>query len=89
MFVAVIWIAFALVCVAMALNLWVLFRGPGAPDRVIALDTLYISGLSLLVVYEVLNASVLLLEAALLVALMGYVGTVALAKYLLRGDIIE
>ena len=82
-------IAFALVAAAALLSLWRLLVGPSAPDRILALDTLYINTIALLVLLGIHLASPLYFEAALLIALMGFVGTVALAKYLLRGDIIE
>ena len=85
----VIPIAFGLVCVAILLNLWRLLFGPDMPDRILALDTLYVNTIALLVLFGIYSASNIYFEAALLIALMGFVGTVALCKYLLRGDIIE
>jgi len=82
-------IAFTLVGSAVALNFWRLLRGPSAPDRILALDTLYVNTIALLVLLGIYLASNIYFEAALLIALMGFVGTVALCKYLLRGDIIE
>lgn len=82
-------IAFVLVGLAVALNLWRLLRGPSAPDRILALDTLYVNTIALLVLFGIHQTSNIYFEAALLIALMGFVGTVALCKYLLRGDIIE
>lgn len=82
-------IAFTLVAGAFALSFFRLIRGPDAPDRILALDTLYINAIALLVLLGIHLASPLYFEAALLIALMGFVGTVALAKFLLRGDIIE
>ncbi len=82
-------IAFALVAAAFALSFWRLLRGPSAPDRILALDTLYINTIALLVLLGIHLGTALYFEAALLIALMGFVGTVALCKYLLRGDIIE
>lgn len=82
-------IAFALVATAVALNFWRLLRGPSAPDRILALDTLYVNTIALLVLLGIKLSSALYFEAALLIALMGFVGTVALCKYLLRGDIVE
>lgn len=82
-------IAFALVAAAIALSFWRLLRGPSAPDRILALDTLYVNTIALLVLLGIHLGSALYFEAALLIALMGFVGTVALCKYLLRGDIIE
>lgn len=82
-------IAFALVAGAFAMSFFRLLKGPDAPDRILALDTLYINAIALLVLLGIHLASPLYFEAALLIALMGFVGTVALAKFLLRGDIIE
>ncbi len=82
-------IAFASVSVAMLLNLWRLLRGPDATDRILALDTLYINAIGLLVLLGIRLETFLYFEAALLIAMMGFVGTVALSKYLMRGDVIE
>lgn len=82
-------IAFALVGTAFALALWRLIRGPSAPDRILALDTLAINGIALLVLLGIQLDSALYFEAGLLIAMMGFVGTIAFCKYLLRGDIIE
>jgi len=82
-------VAFALVGAAFALTFLRLLKGPDATDRILALDTLYINAIALLVLLGIHLASPLYFEAALLIALMGFVGTVALAKFLLRGDIIE
>ena len=78
--------AFAL---ALTLNAWRLFAGPGMPDRILALDTLYVNTLALLVLLGVQQNSKLYFEAALMIAMLGFVGTVVLSKYLLRGDIVE
>lgn len=80
---------FVLIGLAMTLNLWRLARGPDIVDRILALDTLTINAIALLVLFGVRAASSAYFEAALILAVMGFVGTVALAKYLLRGDIIE
>jgi len=85
----VIPIALTLVAAAIAMSFWRLLRGPSVPDRVLALDTLYINAIALLVLFGMHLGSALFFEAALLIALMGFIGTVALSKYLLRGDIIE
>ena len=82
-------IAFGCIASALILNFWRLTRGPSTPDRILALDTMYINTVALLVLFGIhLDLSVFF-EAALLIALLGFVGTVALCKYLLRGDIIE
>lgn len=89
MLATVIQIALLMVSLALVLNLWRLVRGPSLPDRILALDTMYINSIALLVLYGLAQGSILYFEAALLIAVMGFVGTVALSKYLLRGDIIE
>jgi len=78
--------AFAL---AMLLNVYRLVRGPGWPDRILALDTLYVNTIALLVLLGIRFDTALYFEAALLVAMLGFIGTVALAKFIVRGDIIE
>lgn len=82
-------IAFGLVAAALALTLWRLLRGPDKPDRILALDTLYVNSIALLVLLGIHLDTALYFEAAILIAMMGFVGTVALCIYLLRGDIIE
>jgi multicomponent K+:H+ antiporter subunit F len=82
-------IAFALVSLAFLLSFWRLLKGPDAPDRILALDTLYVNTIALLVLLGIYRGSAIYFEAALLIAMMGFVGTVALCKYLLHGDIIE
>lgn len=74
---------------ALVLTLARLIKGPDLPDRILALDTLYINVIALLVLFGIQTDSDLYFEAALLIALMGFIGTVAVTKYLLRGDIIE
>ena len=68
---------------------WRLARGPDAVDRLLALDTLYVNAVALIVVLGLRWGTELLFEAALIVALFGFVSTVALARYLTRGDAIE
>lgn len=85
----VILLSLLILSVALLLSLLRLMSGPEMPDRILALDTLYINALALLVVFGIWLNSELVFEAALLIAVMGFVGTVAVAKYLLRGDIIE
>jgi multicomponent K+:H+ antiporter subunit F len=74
---------------ALLLAAWRLLRGPGVADRILALDTLYIDTLALLVLLGLHFGTDLYFEAALLIAMLGFVGTVVLSKYLLRGDIVE
>ncbi len=89
MLTTAITIALFLLGLAIALNLWRLVIGPSLPDRILALDTMYINAIALLVLFGIYEGSILYFEAALLIAVMGFVGTVALSKYLFRGDIIE
>lgn len=82
-------VAIGMVALAMALNLWRLVRGPDLPDRILALDTLGINTIALVVLLGIALGSVVYFEAALIVAMMGFVGTVALSKFILSGDVIE
>ncbi len=86
---AALLIAFGLVSAAMLMSLWRLVTGPTEPDRILALDTLYVNTVALLVLLGIHLASNLYFEAALLIAMMGFVSTAALCKFLTRGDIIE
>lgn len=81
--------AVAAIGLAMLLCAWRVLRGPSAIDRVLALDTLYVNVVALVVMLGLRLRSELLFEAALIVALLGFVSTVALARYLTRGDVIE
>ena len=85
----VIPLCLVLIGLAVLLTLARLFKGPDLPDRILALDTLYINAIALIVLFGIWLGSNIVFEAALLIALMGFVGTVAVAKCLLRGDIIE
>ena len=78
-----------MVSISLILNLFRIVRGPSLPDRILALDTLYINSIALLLVYGIYQMSTINFEAALLIAMLGFVSTAALTKYLLRGDIIE
>lgn len=82
-------IALGLLALALLLALWRLLRGPSVSDRILALDTIYINALALLIVLGVRLNDPLFFEEALLIGLLGFVGTVSFAKYLLRGDIID
>lgn len=82
-------IAFTLLGLSILLCFLRLIKGPDLPDRMLALDTLYINAIALVVLLGIYLKSSLYFEAALLIAVMGFVGTIALSKYLLRGDIME
>jgi multicomponent K+:H+ antiporter subunit F len=66
-----------------------MIRGPRAHDRVVGFDSLYVNAMLLLVTFGIGSGTTLYFEAALIVALLGFVGSVALAKFLLRGEVIE
>lgn len=89
MLAAAIIIALAAISLAMLLNLWRLLRGPDLPDRVLALDTLYINTIALLVLLGIHFDSLVYFEVSLLIAIVGFIGTVVFSKYVLRGDVIE
>jgi multicomponent K+:H+ antiporter subunit F len=82
---------FAATCfvVAMAFATIRLFRGPSAQDRVLAFDTLYINGMLSLLMLGIRSRSTVYFDMALLIALFGFVGSAAFAKFLLRGEVIE
>lgn len=79
-------VAFAL---AMVLCGWRILRGPELPDRLLALDTLSVNAVALAVLLGMRWQTAVLFEAALIIAMLGFVSTVALARYLSRGDVIE
>lgn len=82
-------IAFVMMTIAQLLNLYRLFKGPSLPDRILALDTMYINALALFVLLGIFFDTATYFEAALIIAVMGFISTVATSKYLMRGDIVE
>jgi len=81
--------ASAAVGLAIVLCGWRLLRGPELTDRVLALDTMYVNVVAFVVLLGMRLRSEMFFEAALIVALLGFASTVALARYLSRGDVIE
>lgn len=81
---AQLFLSIAMACAAFRL-LW----GPRAQDRILGLDTLYVNALLLILTVGVRTGTTLYFEVALVVALLGFVATVALAKFLMRGEVIE
>ena len=75
--------------IALVLNVARLIQGPDVPDRILALDTLYINGLGMIVLLGIWLDSSIFFEAALLIAVLGFISTVAICKHLLHGDIID
>ena len=82
-------VALACYSAAMVLALVRLLRGPSAQDRVLALDFLYVNGMLVMLTLGIFFASGMYFVAALLIALFGFVSSAALAKFLLRGEVVE
>jgi multicomponent K+:H+ antiporter subunit F len=84
-------LTFAIGCygVGLLITLWRIVRGPDAVDRILALDTMVINVIALIVLYGIISGTAVYFEAAMLVAMVGFVSTVAYCRFLLRGDIIE
>ena len=81
--------AFACVALAIVLNAYRLFRGPTRADRILALDTMVINAIAIIVLFGISEATTLYFEVALLLAMVGFVSTVAYCKFVRRGDIVE
>lgn len=86
---AAIALAQAMLGLAMVFALLRLLLGPRAEDRVLALDALYVSAMLLILTYGMREGDAVYFEAALAIAVLGFVATAALAKFLLRGEVIE
>lgn len=82
-------IALVATSVAIVLNLYRMALGPDVTDRILALDTMVINAIGLIVLLGILYGTTMYFEAALLIAMVGFVTTVAFSKYLLRGNVIE
>ncbi|MEN1925936.1 K+/H+ antiporter subunit F [Luteimonas qiangzhengi] len=82
-------IALSAVGLAMLMSLWRLLRGPTAPDRILALDTLYVNGVAQLILFGMYLDTELYFEVALIIAMLGFFSTVVLSKYVIRRDIVE
>jgi multicomponent K+:H+ antiporter subunit F len=82
-------IAQIMLVAAMAIVSIRMFVGPRAQDRILGLDTFYINAMLLLVTFGVGTGRVVYFEAALVIGMIGFVATVALAKFLMRGEVIE
>ena len=82
-------LGFFMIGLAILLNVWRLFAGPTRGDRILALDTMVINSIALIVLFGINEGTTMYFESALLFAMVGFVGTVAYARFLLRGDIVE
>jgi multicomponent K+:H+ antiporter subunit F len=88
-FVGALWFAQLCVVMAMACAVWRLTRGPSAQDRVLALDTLNVNCMLTLLMLGMRSSSTAYFDMALLMGLFGFASSMALAKFLLRGEVIE
>lgn len=82
-------VAQTMLAAAMILSLARMIRGPRAQDRVLGLDTLYLNSMLMLLLFGIRTGSMLYFEMSLVIAGLGFVSTVALAKFLMRGEVIE
>lgn len=89
MIAAALTFAFACYGIGVLICLWRVIFAPSIPDRVLALDTMVVNTIALIVIYGISIGTGLYFEAAMLFAMTGFVSSVAYAKFILRGDIIE
>jgi multicomponent K+:H+ antiporter subunit F len=82
-------IALLLFALAMLLAAWRLLLGPDILDRVLALETLYTNAIAVVILLGLKFATQLYFEAALLMAMLGFIGTVVTARFVGRGDVID
>lgn len=82
---------FAIGCfgIGLVMCLYRMAQGPTTADRILALDTMVINVIALLILYGILESTAVYYEASMLVAMVGFVSTVAYCRFVLRGDIIE
>ncbi|GHC23802.1 MULTISPECIES: K+/H+ antiporter subunit F [Gemmobacter] len=89
MIAAALTFAFACYGIGVLICLWRVIFAPSIPDRVLALDTMVVNMIALIVIYGIAIGTGTYFEAAMLFAMTGFVSSVAYAKFILRGDIIE
>ena len=82
-------IAQMLLALAMACAVYRMIKGPRAQDRVLSLDSLYINSMLLMVVFGIRSGTTIYFEVALIIGVLGFASSVALAKFLMRGEVIE
>jgi multicomponent K+:H+ antiporter subunit F len=85
----VLWIVQACLALAMCCCVFRMIRGPRAQDRILALDALYVCAMLMLLAFGVRTGTAIYFEAALVIGMLGFVATVSLAKFLMRGEVIE
>jgi len=84
-----LWIAFGAVAAAQIMAMIRLVTGPGTGDRILALDTMVVNAIGLVVLLGIAQGTTIYFEVTLIIAMLGFVSTVAYARFVLRGDIIE
>lgn len=84
-----LWIAQAAIGLSMCLCVWRMVIGPRAQDRILSLDAFYVCGMLQLLAFGMRTANIVYFEAALIMGMLGFVATVSLAKFLMRGEVIE
>ncbi len=84
-----LWFAFACFGTGLVLCLWRIVRSPGVSDRILALDTMVINAIALIVLYGIQQGTQVYFEVSILIAMVGFISTVAYCRFVLRGDIIE
>lgn len=89
MIIAALYFAFGCFGLGLLFCMWRLLVGPDSSDRILALDTMVINVIALLVLYGIWQGTAVYFEASMLVAMVGFVSTVAYCRFVLRGDIIE
>ncbi|PDT79815.1 K+/H+ antiporter subunit F [Sinorhizobium sp. BJ1] len=89
---AIVWsvlLAQVMLALAMAFALYRIIKGPRAQDRILGLDTLYINAMLMLLAFGIRTANMIYFETALIIALIGFASSIAFAKFLMRGEVIE
>ena len=84
-----LWLAQAMLVAAMGCYTYRLIRGPRAQDRLLSLDAMYVCAMLLIMTIGIRAGSSIYFEAALIIAVLGFVSSIALAKFLMRGEVIE
>ncbi len=89
MIMMALYFGFACFGIGILMCIWRIAKGPTAADRILALDTIVINTIALLILYGVYQGTAIYYEASMLVAMVGFVSSVAYCRFVLRGDIIE
>jgi multicomponent K+:H+ antiporter subunit F len=89
MIAAALIFAYACFGIGLLMNMWRLALGPSTADRILALDTMVINAIAIVMLMGVDYGASIYFEASMLLAMVGFVSTVAFAKFVLRGDVIE